>query len=245
MTRRRSKASQKLSKNLKDLQFLLEIHTRETGERKGRRGPKANVLNRAGIVLGCAAWEAYVEDVCTESFDFLRKKILTEKAVPNGVKYAVVEKIKQQDGAKEVSYWKLVDERYRRDIMGQAVRSLVEDFHTPSCKNIDELFVKCVGIRDLMKTLGRRASRLDTFVQLRHEIAHGTGVKRVYKKKVEDLRSLLEASAEKVDALTADHIEKLLRNERKELEEEAKRRPGRKTIRRGARRGRPEVLRPW
>jgi hypothetical protein len=240
-----SKAFQTLQKNLRDIDLLLETHARLTGEGKGRRGPEANVLNRSAIVLGCAAWEAYLEDVCAEACAFLRDKAKTEKAIPDGIKYAVIERLKEDKGESDVRYWRLSDNRWRRSAIKDAVGAITARFQSPSAANADALVAKCLGLKPISEACANKAGKLDHFVELRHEIAHGAAAKVVHKNEVQDFRALLRALAEKIDARIGDHVNDLLTKERAAVKQAEQKRPGRKPKTPRSRRGRPEKLHPW
>jgi hypothetical protein len=54
--------------NRQDVDRLMQLHTTEGGDEPGRR-VGLEVLNKSAIVLLCAIWEAYVEDLATEVID--------------------------------------------------------------------------------------------------------------------------------------------------------------------------------
>jgi hypothetical protein len=49
--------------NATDVGHLLDVHELLGGTDPGRRDASLQVLNRAGVVLVCAIWEAYLEDL--------------------------------------------------------------------------------------------------------------------------------------------------------------------------------------
>jgi len=240
-----SKALKTLQKNTQDLDHLLDMHEDLTGQGKGKRGPQANVLNRSGIVLGCAAWEAYLEDVALEACDFLRKKAQSERAIPDGIKASVVDVLREKKNDSNIKYWKLCDDRWWRSQIHEVVIGITKRFQNPSAEKADKLMGKCLGMRNISKSWGKRAGKLDKFVDLRHEIAHGAAAKVVYKKQVQGFRDLLLALGDMVDQQVAQRVEELLSKESTALTQARKKRPGRKPKKSKSRRGRPRKLRPW
>ena len=65
-----SKARQTLAENKDDLERLWELHGQEAGTNPGRKY-NVDVLNRAAVVMVCAAWEAYCEDVVAEAIEII------------------------------------------------------------------------------------------------------------------------------------------------------------------------------
>ncbi len=65
-----SQARQTLDSNRDDLDRLWEIHEQESGTTRGRKYG-VEVLNKAAVVLVCAAWEAYCEDIVQEAIHHL------------------------------------------------------------------------------------------------------------------------------------------------------------------------------
>jgi hypothetical protein len=65
-----SRASDIFSESFKEVASLRDIHEKLTGTGPGYR-PGMEVLNKSAIVLLCAIWEAYCEDVADESLSHL------------------------------------------------------------------------------------------------------------------------------------------------------------------------------
>jgi hypothetical protein len=57
---------------VREVARLLEIHARVGGTRIGRRDAALQALNRAGVVLVCAIWQTYLEDLAAEALEQLR-----------------------------------------------------------------------------------------------------------------------------------------------------------------------------
>jgi len=241
-----SKALETLQQKLQDLDRLREIHERLTGRKPGRRGPEADVLNRSAIVLGVGAWEAYVEDVTAEAFDFLVKKAKSHNALPDGLKVHVSERLgrsKESKGAKPLALWRLAGDGFRL-LAKDALQELLDGFHTPAAADCEELFRKGLGLKGVLSSRKKDRESLDDFITTRHRIAHGRNATVVQKIQVSKFRRCLEAVAETIDDHVADHVEKLLRDEVTQLEKERRKRPGRRPKKK-PRRGRPPKQRPW
>lgn len=223
-----SLALSSLEESLEDVDILLNVHRRVTGGRRGRRGRDANVLNRSGIVLATAAWEAFLEDVAQEAFTFLMRKARTHAAFPNALKVRVVDTLLPQ--SEKLRFWALAGEGYK-PLLRRECAMLRAGFHTPDSASYDDFLLRTVGLRGTSRKLGTRLSKpLDRFVELRHRIAHGRQQQPVRRAQVEKYRALLGKAANQVDGLVADAVEGALRRERP---------PATRRV------GRPERLRPW
>jgi hypothetical protein len=66
-----SASKRRFDANASDVSRLLGIHTRIGGSRTGRRDAALQALNRAGMVLVCAIWETYCEELLAEALEQL------------------------------------------------------------------------------------------------------------------------------------------------------------------------------
>jgi hypothetical protein len=65
-----SQARAAFENNRKDVERLMEIHGDLAGDTPGRKHG-VEVLNKSAIVLMCAIWEAYCEDLAAEAVEHL------------------------------------------------------------------------------------------------------------------------------------------------------------------------------
>jgi hypothetical protein len=65
-----SKARAAFDKNCADIDRLMEVHTAYGGTGAGYRH-QLEVLNKSAIVLLCAIWEAYCEDLAAEAVEHI------------------------------------------------------------------------------------------------------------------------------------------------------------------------------
>jgi hypothetical protein len=56
-----------LQEAVPDIQRLIDFHTSETGAGPGRRRADIQVVTRSAIVMTCALWEAFCEDLASEA----------------------------------------------------------------------------------------------------------------------------------------------------------------------------------
>ncbi len=174
-----SEARKTFDENRREVWRLAEIHTDLTGEERGRR-TGVEVLHKSAIVLMCAAWEAYCEDLALEAGEHLRQHAPTAKELPKKLRRQVSKEL--ETDANELAVWGLADDGWR-GILRARTRRITEErnsrLNTPKTENIDELFADVLGLQGVSKswywpgmTHLRAAEKLDEYVTLRGDVAH-------------------------------------------------------------------------
>jgi hypothetical protein len=163
-----------------DVRRLIEIHEALGGDRQARR-----VLNKSAIVLLTACWEAYVEDLAENAFTFLMKRSKRHLDFPKRVrllasKYLLedLNKARIDLNRARMKIWDLAGPGWKTVLVLHKGRC-IDKFHTPKREQIDDLFEKIIGLKQLSSAWkwrgfsARRAwDKLDTYVSLRGNIAH-------------------------------------------------------------------------
>lgn len=188
-----SAAAHRYLKNVDDIGLLLGIHALLGGSKPGRRR-KLDALNKAGIVLICAFWEAYCEDLADEALTHLVKNARTPDVLPEPLKKIIASELKADKH--ELSPWKLAGDGWRKLLLERAAELRAERnraLNTPKADQIRDLFARTIGIPDVTAhwhwkrtTVAQAKKRLDDFVALRGDIAHrgASSVRPVWKKDV-------------------------------------------------------------
>lgn len=171
---------------------LQEIHEEIAGTGAGRKH-KVEVLNKSGIVLWIACWEAYVEDLAAAAFDIMLAKAKEPGTFPSKVLAQAARALKDAKDARRIwdlagTGWKNVMKAHRSDILKRYTGRL----NTPRPDQVDELFNSLIGLPRLStkwrwsKCSSRQARKqLDDFVTLRGSIAHRvTAASSVHKREV-------------------------------------------------------------
>lgn len=172
-------AFDRLKENLQDVARLMEIHQGEAGPLPGRKYD-VEVLNKSGVVLALACWEAFVEDCATQGFEHLVSHVPTPDALPETVRRLVAKRIKADPN--DMSPWRLASDAWKLELQGyhtEIFRRFVAPLNTPSARKVDELFDALLGMKNLSahwrwhKMSAKELSdRLDRFIHLRGGIAH-------------------------------------------------------------------------
>lgn len=210
-----SKAWVSFNDNLKDVERLLDLHTKEGGAAQGRRYG-LEVLNKSAIVLITSYWEAYCEDIAAEALEHIVKHATSSDALPKSLKKQIAAELEKDNH--ELSVWKISDDKWRSYLQArltQLQEARNKKLNTPKTGNIDELFEHAVGITKLSScwhwlptmTVSRTTEKLDRFVTLRGSIAHrGTSSKSVTKPVVVDYLDFIKKLASKTGGKVNTHV---------------------------------------
>jgi RiboL-PSP-HEPN len=206
-----SKARQAFDKNCGDISRLLEIHVDLGGDKPGRRR-RLEVLNKSAVVLLCAFWEAYCEDIAAEGLAHMVEHARNVDSLPNELRKAVAIELKSDKN--ELAIWDLSGDGWRQVLLNRLERLQAERnrrLNTPKADRIDELFLTALGIPKMSGywrwkrlSVARSRQKLDDFVSLRGEIAHrGKAAQSVRKTYVEDalehVRRLVSRTGQRVN----------------------------------------------
>ncbi len=100
----------RMQSNMTDAMTLMEIHEKLTGKGPGFRH-RVEILNRSGLVLLVACWEAFVEDLARHAFQILLQNAKKPSAIPKKVQ---VEALKILDVNEDASKsWQLAGDGWR------------------------------------------------------------------------------------------------------------------------------------
>ncbi len=168
-----------LNSNIAEVMRLVDIHSTVTGNKPGRRH-NMGILNKSGIVLAVSCWEAFVEDLAANAFDFLLAKATTPTVFPRGVLALASRELR--DGPNPLRVWELADAGWRSVLLRhkeQILKKSVGRLNTPRTKQVDELFGDLIGLAFLSNSWRwhnvpntKVKGSLEELVTLRGEIAH-------------------------------------------------------------------------
>lgn len=219
MTHRFPPHVQNFFNNLKEIEELSRIHRTVAGSTPGRKS-KVHTLNKSAIVLLTACWEYYIEDLLRESFSFMLKESKSHKSFPISVLVKASNDLKNHKDERRV--WELAGKGWRKvlsNFQKSTLEKEIDHFHVPRPENIDQLYLKLLGIEDVTKNiLWQKMSNqnaletLNYFIDLRGEIAHNVKTKSsVRKKDVDDYRKFLNRAAVILHNRVTKHVEKAVK----------------------------------
>lgn len=180
-------------KNIAEVDRLLSIHSELTGNGPGRKR-NVQVLNKSALVLLLACWEAYVEDMAKNCFEFMLNNASAPTVFEDYVLAIAAKEIKQ--GTTQ-ELWALAGSGWRNALAAHKDKILNKyivkgSFNTPSAENIDKLFSELVGLKGVSKEWhwpsmpsDKAVEKLAELIDRRGEVAHRVEASQsVYKKDV-------------------------------------------------------------
>ncbi|MES5825160.1 HEPN domain-containing protein [Streptomyces sp. RG80] len=198
-----------------DIQRLIDFHEKETGAKRGRRRPEIQVVSRSAVVLTCASWEAFCEDLAAEALRHLADHASNAIELPKEIKKTLKNSL--LDEKDDLAIWNLSDDGWRTALRERAdMLSRDEDrtLNTPKPTQVKEFFTKNVGISDITASWrwhknepSRTRQRLTDFVILRGSIAHrGSPKGGVLKRHATDGLDLAQRLAGQSAKRVSDHL---------------------------------------
>lgn len=165
--------------NTNDVHSLLDFHEKKTGTGRGRRWD-VEVLNKSAIVLLCAAWEAYCEDVVTVVVEHYVDHAPNAMCLPTPLRKRISKPY--NDGNRHMEAWNLADDGWRkvlRDRLDDLQEERDRHLNTPKSGPLKEMFRDNVGCEDITDHWSwnstnkeKSCKTLNEFVELRGAIAH-------------------------------------------------------------------------
>lgn len=198
-----SQAYRRFEAGREDIKRLLQLHREKAGPKRGRKRG-VEVLTKSAIVLICAYWEAYIEDVCEEALGRLLAGIQSPSDLPAELKKAVAKRVREDKD--ESAPWSLAQDGWRK-VCKDHISERLQKLNNPKSEKVSEVFRLALGIEDITEGWARprmakdRARRkLDDSIDLRGSIAHrGRTGATVRKKQCTDFLTLVEELVQSTD----------------------------------------------
>jgi len=197
-----SKSYKNYLQNLKDVDRLVKTHSSESGRTQGKKG--LGHLTRSGVVMLCAAFEVYIEEIVEEVVETYIDNFDCLKEFPKQLKKRVAFLTKEHHNELEVI--NLVGNGWK-NVLRSFVQNDLSQLNTPKFGNIDIIFNRYVGIKDFSNKWEFDKNKLNEFVSNRGEIAHNGGKANYVK--ISFLKSSRESVTnltKEIDSLVCDHI---------------------------------------
>lgn len=182
-------------KLLVDVDRIIASHATLNHDGGGRRG--LGHLTRSGVLMLCAAWELYVEEVLVEGVEYFIEKFDSPRYLPKPVKKELSAFVRESKH--ELKPLELAGDGWE-SLYRNHVKETVNGFHTPKSSNLNPLFRKFLGVDDISRwwSLGHR--EIDHFVSIRGEVAHkGSDASYVTINNLKDYLAKVKQTAIEVD----------------------------------------------
>lgn len=209
-----SKSREKFTENSKDVERLLKIHTDVAGDAPGRKWG-VEVLNKSAVILVCAVWEAYVEDVLHEALDHVSAKLTDPSKLPLELRKLIAKQVR--DDKNDLAPWNLAGAGWQGQL-AKNLESLKARFtggwNTPKSNPVKELFENALGLADVTAswkrttlTVAKARKKLDDYVKLRGDIAHRSkAASSVTKDQASEFLEHVQRLVEFTDSAVSAHV---------------------------------------
>ena len=200
--------------NFQEVKRLVSIHGDVAGVGAGYK-TGVEVLNKSGIVLLVACWEAFIEDIVSTAFDFIFEKSTAHTAFPDSVLTLASKSLKEANDERMV--WQLAGTGWQTILKAHKEKTLskyLDNFNTPRAENVDVLFSKLIGLNQVSSCWSWRGlsnneakNKLSNLITLRGSIAHRVAASQtVYKNDVTVHMDFIRRLAVKTSNRTRQHI---------------------------------------
>ena len=162
---------------LEDVEQLRNTHYEYSKGVKGRK--KLGFLTRSSIVMLCAAWERYTENILLDCIDKILETEIEASALSKHIKEYISLKVREN---KNVIYpIELADNGWKSLWKGYAINE-TNALNTPNSENLNKLFKRFLGIEDFTSMWHEKSiTEINDFIKTRGEITHN-GSKAKYVK---------------------------------------------------------------
>lgn len=162
-----SGAYQKFLHNAVDVNRLIDSH----GElSSGHSGKKAlGHITRSGVIMLCAAWEVYVEDLLIESVKYISMHKESPLELPKPVQKHLAKRIKENKN--ELKLLELGGAGWR-EIYVTYCQNETRSINTPKTTILEAIYEKFIGIENLSSLWNVGGGYITDFVSTRGDIAH-------------------------------------------------------------------------
>lgn len=151
---------------LDDVDMLIATHQ----ALKEKNNKKLGHLTRSGVLMLCASWELYHEELVIECIKYLSTSILDATNLPKQVKKTISKHV--EDDKNEIKAIELAGNGWKNVWHDYAKRETIL-LNTPKSVKLKLLYKRYLGINDVCKFWKRTSeNEIDNFVSLRGEIAH-------------------------------------------------------------------------
>jgi hypothetical protein len=189
--------------NLKDVDRLIESHANESGSSKGKKG--LGHITRSGVVMLCAAFEVFVEELVEETIEIYINSFPSFKEFPKQCRKRFATLV--MESKNELEMLGIAGDGWK-DMLRTFVRRETGALNTPKTEPVNVLVNRFIGIADFSTKWSPDCStKLNDFVSTRGEIAHN-GSKAIYVKikYLKESRDFVTSLCQEIDTLVCDKI---------------------------------------
>jgi len=186
-----------------DVIKLIETHTHFSNNTRGRKN--LGHLTRSAVVMLCAAWERYNEDLLLECIDYVCNNMNDVNLLNKEIKKTISQKVK--DDKNEIKPIELAGDGWKT-IWKHYARTETELLNTPKKGNLDKLFEKYLGVVNYSAIWKDNCSQeINDFVSERGNIAHnGNKAAYIRMNTLKKYQDLVVENVIEIDSIIAEKV---------------------------------------
>ena len=191
---------------LVDVDRTIQSHGQLNHDGMGRRG--LGHITRGGVLMLCAAWELYLEELAVECCRIFVDRLNSPDQLPLPVQKEISKVVR--DSKHELKPLELAGDGWVT-IFQNHVGQSVSNLNTPKSNNLDPLFKRLLGVDEISSFWSEGKAEVNAFVSARGDIAHrGRDVGYVTINKLHEYRALIVKSVIDTDNSMADYIRDIM-----------------------------------
>lgn len=152
---------------MKDVNRIIETHASIQNGTPGNMG--LGHLTRAGVLLLCAAWELYIEELVIEAVGKSIDRCSAPDALPKIVQKTIADYVRESKH--QLKPLQMAGDGWKTIYLDIA-REWVARLNSPKKHNIDGMFHALIGIAELSSNWSNGAPAVNDFVEARGDVAH-------------------------------------------------------------------------
>ena len=192
-------------KMIPEVQRLIESHKEL---RQGRRGRDPyNAILKSSVVMLSATWELYCEAVLCEAASKIIEHHQGPDTLPEAIKAELKNAVHHTEAVKSEPL-KLAGDGWRT-VYRDHVSDACARFNTPKTENLDRLFKRYIGLRNLSGKWHHTGVEIDKFVTTRGESAHrGTDAENVSRTDATHFKAMIFRTISDTDDALYEYLKK-------------------------------------
>ena len=199
-----SQGLQKFESNLLvEVDRLIQSHGVLNHTGRGRRG--LGHITRSGVLMLCAAWELYVEEVLIECVKYIAEHCPTPHQLSLNTQKELSKATK--DSKHELKPLELSGDGWRTVFINHA-QTTISTLNTPKSTILDPIFKRFLGVAELSSHWSIGPDGVNKFVNARGDIAHrGRDTQYVTIDSLRGYREQVITTVTETDNFLANHVQ--------------------------------------
>ena len=188
---------------LVDVDRIIHSHGQLNHDGMGRRG--LGHITRSGVLMLCAAWELYLEELMIESARILTGRANSPDQLPQHVQKEIAKCVRESKH--DLKPLELAGDGWKTVYENHCIQT-VKGLNTPKSTNLDPIFKRLLGVEEISRSWSIGVNELNGFVSARGDIAHrGRDAGYITITRLQEYRAQILRSVIDTDNALADFIQ--------------------------------------